>query len=90
MLFVVCWIIGAIVSWIGVTVYTKNRTVWSWKGYFQYAKAQMESPIKEATKWILFIVAWPIEILAVVYNIIYARYLTRSIVKNFHILDKES
>lgn len=85
--FIACWLIGAVASWIGVLIYTKNRTAWSWKGYFEVAKANMESPFKEALKWLLYLVAWPIETAAVLYNAIYARYLTRKLIKSFPKLD---
>lgn len=85
--FIICWMIGAVASWTGVLIYTKNCTGQSWKGYFKVAKANMESPLKEALKWILFIVIWPIETAAVLYNAIYARYLMRKLIKNFPKLD---
>lgn len=87
--FIVCWIVGAIASWIGTTVYIKNRTTWTWKGFIEVAKANMESPLKEALKWLLYMVAWPIEIAAVLYGAIYLRYWTRIMIKNFEILDRE-
>lgn len=85
--FIACWLIGAVASWIGVLIYTKNRTAWSWKGYFEVAKANMESPFKEALKWLLYLVAWPIETAAVLYNAVYARYLMRKLIKSFPKLD---
>lgn len=85
--FIICWMIGAVASWIGVLIYTKSCTGLSWKGYFEVAKANMESPFKEALKWILFIVIWPIETAAVLYNAIYARYFVRKLIKSFPKLD---
>ena len=87
--FIVCWMIGAVMSWIGVTVYIKNRSCWTWKGFFEIVKIRMESPLKEALKWLLFMVFWPIETGAVLYSELYARYLMRKLVKSFPILDEK-
>ena len=85
--FIICWTTGAVVSWIGVLIYTKSLTGRSWEGYFKYLKENMESPFKEALKWLLYVVAWPIETFAVLYNAFYARYLTRRLIKSFPKLD---
>ena len=85
--FIACWLIGAVVSWIGVLVYTKSWTAKSWKGLFRCMKENMESPFKEALKCLLYVVAWPIETAAFLYNAIYARYLTRKLIKSFPKLD---
>ena len=81
--FIACWLIGAAASWIGVVIYIKNRTAWTWKGFFEVAKATMRSPVIEVLKWCLFAIAWPVEIAAVVYLVIYEKWSIKRLVNNF-------
>lgn len=80
--FITCWLIGAAASWIGVVIYIKNRTAWTWKGFFEVAKETMGSPAIEVLKWFLFVIAWPVETAAVVYQVIYEKLLTKRLVNN--------
>jgi len=80
--FIAFWLIGAAASWIGVVIYIKNRTAWTWKGFFEVAFATMGSPVIEVLKWFLFVIAWPVEIAAVVYQVIYQKLLTKRLVNN--------
>lgn len=82
-LFIACWLIGAAASWIGVVIYIKNRTAWTWKGFFEVAKAAMGSPVIEVLKWLLFVIAWPVETAVVVYQVIYEKRLMKRLINNF-------
>ena len=65
--FIACWLIGAAASWIGLAIYIKNRTACTWKWFFKAAKAAIGSPVIEVLKWLLFVIAWPVETASVVY-----------------------
>ena len=80
--FIAFWLIGAAASWIGLVIYIKNRTAWTWKGFFEVAKATMRSPVIEVLKWLLFVIAWPVETAVVVYQVIYEKLLTKRLINN--------
>jgi hypothetical protein len=87
MLFVVCWIVGAIASWIGVTVYSKYAlTTCTWKEFIEYVIAYKNSNMNEALKVLLYIVAWPVEVFCFVRLMI----LRNKYISELDDLDKES
>jgi hypothetical protein len=87
-LFIVLWLTGAVVSWIGVLIYTKCRwTTFTWKEIFEYIKNQKDP--NELWKIPLYLVIWPIEIIAAIYRFWYNSYITKRFIKNFPKLDEE-
>ena len=69
-------------DWIGLVIYIKNRTAWTWKGFFEVAKATMRSPVIEVLKWFLFVIAWPVETAVVVYQVLYEKLLAKRLINN--------
>ena len=67
MLFIVLWVIGAVISWIGAVIYGKHITMLTWEEMFRYIRENSESSTKETLKCLLFLVAWPIEIWGLIY-----------------------
>lgn len=67
MLFIVLWVIGAVISWIGAVIYGKHMMMTTWEEMFRYIRENSESSTKEALKCLLFLIAWPIEIWGLIY-----------------------
>lgn len=87
--FVVLWILGAILSWCAVALYGKCTSGTTWKQFFELVKKTKGTTSQELGKCILYIVAWPFEIIAVIYSIWYKKYMMRKMIKSFTILDKK-
>ena len=88
MLFIVGWLIGAAISWVGVLMYVKHLCNFTWEETFEVIKRVKGSFAEETAKVILYIVIWPIEIAAVIYELVSMKIMTRRAIKNFSILDK--
>lgn len=89
MLFAAIWLIGAVISWIGAAIYGKHLHGFSWEEFFRFVKQARGPLMMEVGKCLLYIVAWPIEIGALIYQRVYMKYMERRIIKSFSILDKE-
>lgn len=88
MLFIVGWLIGAAISWVGVLVYGKHLRNFTWEEIYEAIKQTKGSFAEEAAKVILYILIWPIEIAAVIYQLVSMKIMTRRVIKNFSMLDK--
>lgn len=88
MLFIVGWLIGAAISWVGVLMYGKHLHNFTWKETFEAIKQFKGSFAEETVKVILYIMIWPIEIAAIIYQRVSMEIMTRRAIKNFSILDK--
>lgn len=88
MLFIACWLIGAAISWAGVLVYGKYLHNFTWEETFEAIKQCKGSFAEEAVKVVLYILIWPIEIAAIIYQWLYMKIMTRRVIKNFSMLDK--
>lgn len=88
MLIISLWMTGAIVSWLGVALWTKTLRKISWKEFFRLAMQTRESSWREVVKWVMFIVAWPIEVIAVVYQSWYMKHMTNTLLKSFSKLEE--
>lgn len=87
--FIAGWIIAGIVCWNAAVWYTRICMIKAGLSYEEIKEA-LKSTKSDIVKWPIYLLIWPVCMLAVLYNAWYSRYMVRKMIKNFSMLDKES
>lgn len=87
--FIAAWIAAGVACWTGLMTYYTRAL----KGFGisnEEIKSIMKTGPDEIWRWAVYLVIWPVCMLAVAYNAWYKHHIVKKMIKSFVILDKES